>query len=128
MTAFIGRREFITLLGSAAAWPLAARAQQGERLRRIGVFVYLATDDPESSARLGVFRQGLQALGWTENRNLRIEIHRHVGDPDSIRAAAPELVRLVPEVILTYGPPRVSALPRETLPIPHVFPSAPYPL
>ena len=68
------RRDFITLLGgAAAAWPLAARAQQLGSVRRIGVFVYLADDDPESSARLGVFRQGLQALGWTENRNLRIE-------------------------------------------------------
>jgi putative tryptophan/tyrosine transport system substrate-binding protein len=73
------RREFITLMGGAAAagWPLAARAQQAERVRRIGVFVYLATDDPESSLRLGAFRQGLQALGWTENRNIRIEIHRY---------------------------------------------------
>src|SRR5260370_28758111 len=98
MTAFIGRREFITLLGSAAAWPLAAGAQQGERVRRIGVFVYLATDDPESSVRLGAFRQGLQALGWTENRNLRIEIHRYVGDPDGIRAAPAGLGRLLPDV------------------------------
>jgi hypothetical protein len=71
------RRKFIALLGGAAAgWPLAARAQQAERVRRIGVFVYLATDDPESSVRLGAFRQGLQALGWIENRNIRIEIHR----------------------------------------------------
>jgi putative ABC transport system substrate-binding protein len=115
------RREFITLLGGAAAWPLAARAQQGERMRRIGVFVYYAADDPESSARLGAFRQGLQALGWTENRNLRIEVHRYLGDPDRIRAAAAELVGLVPEVILTYGPAGVAALRRETRSIPIVF-------
>src|SRR5258707_2512542 len=116
------RREFISLLGgAAAAWPLAAGAQQGERLRRIGVFVYLATDDPESSVRLGAFRQGLQALGWTENRNLRIEIHRYVGDPDSIRAAAAELVRLVAEGILTYCPAGASALRREARAIPIVF-------
>src|SRR6266540_1731313 len=123
------RRDFITLLGgAAAAWPFAARAQQPERVRRIGVFVYLATDDPESSVRLGAFRQGLQALGWTENRNLRIEIHRYVGDPDSIRAAAAELVRLVPEVILTYGPAGVAALRRETRSIPIVFAQVTNPL
>jgi putative ABC transport system substrate-binding protein len=124
------RREFITLMGGAAAagWPLAARAQQAERVRRIGVFVYLATDDPESSLRLGAFRQGLQALGWTENRNIRIEIHRYLGDPDSIRAAAAELVGLVPEVILSYGPAGVAALRRETRSIPIVFAQVTNPL
>jgi putative tryptophan/tyrosine transport system substrate-binding protein len=122
------RRKFITLLGGAAAWPLAARAQQTERVRRIGVFVYLATDDPESSVRLGAFRQGLQALGWTENRNIRIEIHRYLGDPDSIRAAAAKLVGLVPEVILAYGPAGVAALRRETRSIPIVFAQVTNPL
>src|SRR5260370_32140400 len=112
----MNRREVIALLGggAAAAWPLAVRAQQPDRVRRIGVFVYLATDDPESSVRLGAFRQGLQALGWTENCNLRIEIHRYVGDPDGIRAAAAELVRLVPEGLLTYGPAGGSAPRPET--------------
>jgi putative ABC transport system substrate-binding protein len=116
------RRGLITLLGGAAvAWPLAARAQHVERVRRIGVFVYLAADDPEMSARLGTFRQSLQALGWTENRNLRIEIHQYGGDLDHIRAAAVELVGLVPDVILAYGPAGVAALRRETRSIPIVF-------
>ena len=123
------RREFITLVGSAAAaWPLAARAQQNEQIRRVGVFVYYAADDPESSARLGAFRRGLQALGWTENRNLRIDVHRYLGDPDRIRAAAAELVGLVPEVILTYGPAGVAALRRETRSIPIVFTQVTNPL
>ena len=123
------RRDFIPLLGGAvAAWPLAARAQQGDRMRRVGVFVYLAADDPEGSARLGAFRQGLQALGWTENRNLRIEVRRYLGDPDRIRAAAAELVGLVPEVILTYGPAGVAALRRETRSIPIVFTQVTNPL
>jgi putative tryptophan/tyrosine transport system substrate-binding protein len=122
------RREFITLLGGVASRPLAARAQQAERVRRIGGFVYLATDDPESSLRLVAFRQGLQALGWTENRNIRIEIHRYLGDPDKIRAAAAELVGLVPEVILSYGPAGVAALRRETRSIPIVFAQVTNPL
>ena len=75
MTAFIGRREFITLLGgAAAAWPLAARAQQPERMRRIGVLMNFAADDPEGQARLAAFLQGLQELGWTDGRNVRIDI------------------------------------------------------
>jgi putative tryptophan/tyrosine transport system substrate-binding protein len=123
------RREFITLLGgAAAAWPLTASAQQAERVRRIGVFAYYSADDPESSARLGAFRRGLQALGWTENRNLAIEVHRYFGDPDHIRAAAAELVGLMPEVILTYGPAGVAALRRETNSIPIVFTQVTNPL
>jgi putative ABC transport system substrate-binding protein len=124
----VKRRNFITLLGGAAVWPIAARAQQPERMRRIGVFVFLGTDDPEGSARLGAFRQGLQALGWTENRNLRIEIHQYFGDPDRIRAAAVKLVGLVPEVILSYGPAGVAALRRETRSIPIVFTQVTNPL
>jgi putative ABC transport system substrate-binding protein len=122
------RRGFITLLGGAAAWPVAARAQQPGGMRRIGVFVYLTADDPEGSARLGAFRRGLQALGWMENRNLRIEIHQYLGDPDRIRAAAAELVGIVPEVILAYGPAGVAALRRETRSIPIVFTQVTNPL
>ena len=72
MTAKMQRRTFITLLGGAAAWPLAARAQQSERMRRIAVLMNNAEDDPEGQARVAAFRQGLQALGWTEGKNLRI--------------------------------------------------------
>jgi hypothetical protein len=73
MTAFIGRREFITLLGSAAAWPLAARAQQPERVRRIGMLLGLREDDPDTQARLVALRAGLEKLGWAEGRNIRIQ-------------------------------------------------------
>ena len=77
------RREFITLLGGAAvAWPLAARAQQPERMRRIGVLTNLVADDPEAQARVGAFLQGLQQLGWTDGRNMRIEYRWGAGDAD----------------------------------------------
>jgi putative ABC transport system substrate-binding protein len=79
------RRAFITLVGSAAAWPLAARGQQAERVRRIGVLMNLAADDPESSARLTAFVQGLQELGWTDGRNVRIDTRWGAGDADRIR-------------------------------------------
>jgi putative ABC transport system substrate-binding protein len=116
------RREFITLLGGAAvAWPLVAGAQQSERVRRIGVLINLATDDPEMLVRLAAFWQGLAGLGWTEDRNLRTDIRRYAGDPDLIRAAAAEMVGLAPEVILVYGPPGLSALRRQTRTIPIVF-------
>ena len=123
------RREFITLLGgAAAAWPLATGAQQGERMRRIGVLINLAFDDPEIVARLAAFRRGLQELGWTEDRNVRIDVRRYAGDPDRIRAAAAELVGLAPEVILVYGPPGVEALRREARAIPIVFTQVSNPL
>ena len=78
------RREFITLLGgAAAAWPLAARAQQGERMRRIGVLMNLTADDPEGQARIAAFLQGLQQLGWTDGRNVRIDYRWAAGDPDA---------------------------------------------
>jgi putative ABC transport system substrate-binding protein len=118
----MNRREFITLLGGAAAvWPLAARAQQPSGMRSIGIFINLAPDDPEMLARLAAFRQGLLALGWTEGRDLRIDVRRYSGDVDGIRAAAAKMVRLTPEVILVYGPPGLVALRRETRTIPIVF-------
>ena len=102
------RREFITLLGSAAAaWPFAARAQQAERMRRIGVLLNLAADDPETGARRAAFLQGLQELGWSEGRNLRIDYRWGVGDSDRHRANAAELVALAPDVILAHGSPIV---------------------
>jgi putative tryptophan/tyrosine transport system substrate-binding protein len=87
------RREFIALLsGVAAAWPLAARAQQGERVRRIGVLMDATADDAESQARLGAFLQSLQSLGWTDGRNVRIDIRWSAGNADDIRKYAMELV------------------------------------
>ena len=91
------RREFITLLGGgAAAWPLTARAQQRERVRRIGLLINLAADDPESQARRAAFQQGLQQLGWTDGRNLRIDYRWAAGDHDRHRISAAELVALAP--------------------------------
>jgi putative tryptophan/tyrosine transport system substrate-binding protein len=94
------RREFITLLGgAAAAWPLAARAQQPERVRRIGVLMSLAADDPESQARHAAFLQGLQEWGWTVGRNVQIDYRFGAGDAERIRRYAAELVALAPDVI-----------------------------
>jgi putative ABC transport system substrate-binding protein len=94
------RREFIALLGGAAAWPLAARAQQGERMRRIGVLMNTAADEAESQARLAAFMQGLQEAGWAVGRNLRIDYRWSQGDIARLRKDATELVALGPEVIL----------------------------
>src|SRR5262249_17189374 len=95
------RREFITLLGgAAAAWPLAARAQEGERMRRIGVLMNLAADDPEGQVRIDAFLQGLQQFGWTVGRNLQVDTHWAAADADLFRRYATELVRAAPDVIL----------------------------
>ena len=118
----IARREFITLLGSAAAaWPLAARAQQPERMRRIGVLLSTAADDPESSARTASFLQGLQQLGWIEGRNLRIDIRWAAGDAELYRKYAAELVALAPDIILASSSPTVAALQAATRTVPIVF-------
>jgi putative tryptophan/tyrosine transport system substrate-binding protein len=92
------RREFIMLLGGAAAWPLTARAQQGERVRRVGVLVNLTADDPEASARVTALAQGLQQLGWTVGRNIRIDYRWDAMDADRSRRHAAELVALQPSV------------------------------
>src|SRR5262249_39900186 len=114
----IKRREFITLLGgAAAAWPLAARAQQGERMRRIGVLQPFAKDSPES-ARVAAFLQELQRLGWADGRNLQIEYRWETSD---LRKAAMELVALSPDVILVSSTPAVSAMQTATQTIPVVF-------
>ena len=95
------RREFITLLGGAAAgWPLATRAQQGERMRRIGVLSNIAEDDPQMKARFGAFRQGLEKLGWSEGRNVRIDTRFGAADAEQMQARAKELLALQPDVIL----------------------------
>src|SRR5215475_1240677 len=105
MTVNIGRRELLAALGGAAvAWPLAARAQQPrEPIRRIGVLLTGAADDPESLARVGAFLQGLQELGWTDGRNVRIEYRWGSADAERIRKSAAELVALAPDVIVVSG-------------------------
>jgi DNA-binding LacI/PurR family transcriptional regulator len=113
------RREFISLLGgAAAAWPLAARAQQGERMRRIGVLMPLAADDPEAQTRVAAFAQGLQQLGWTIGRNVRVDTRWAVGDSERIRRYAAELVALAPDAILAVGSATVAPLQRATRTIP----------
>src|SRR6516164_10272054 len=97
------RRQFITLLGGAAAWPLAARAQQGERVRRIGVFMNTAADDPAGQARLLAFAQTLAQSDWTDGRNVRMDIRWGAGDAEHIRRYAAELVALAPDVIMASG-------------------------
>src|SRR5262245_5810473 len=118
------RRAFITLLGGAAAWPLAARAQQAERVRRIGVLMTSAADDPESLARVGAFLQGLQELGWTDGRNVRLEYRWGSGDAERIRKYAAELVALAPDVILVSGTSGLVPLHRETRTLSIVFVNA----
>ncbi|MFL6973594.1 MAG: ABC transporter substrate-binding protein [Xanthobacteraceae bacterium] len=115
------RREFIVLIGSATAWPLGARAQQRERVRRIGVLNSLAADDPEGQARLKAFQQGLQQLGWTDGRNVQIDVRWPAGNPDRIRSYAAELVALAPDVILATGAATVEPLLHVTRAVPIVF-------
>ena len=122
------RRDFITLLGGAAAWPLAARAQQPERMRRIGVLTPFAADDAESMARIAAFLQGLGDLGWAVGRNVRIDYRWSAGDPDRIRKDAMELVALAPDVILATGTPVTSALQQASLNVPIVFAQVPDPV
>ena len=123
------RREFITLLGgAAAAWPLAARAQQSEQTRRIGVLTNLVADDPEAQARVGAFLQGLQELGWAVGRNMRIEYRWGAGDADRTRGYAAELVALAPDVILTSGASALAPLLQATRSVPVVFAQVPDPV
>jgi putative tryptophan/tyrosine transport system substrate-binding protein len=117
----IRRRDFITLLGGAAAWPLRSHAQQSERVRRIGVLIPLAADDPQSQRRLTAFVQGLQELGWTDGRNIRIETRWTAGDTDRMRRHAAELVSLTPDVILASGGTVVGALLEASRTTPIVF-------
>jgi len=122
------RRECITLLGGAAAWPLAAHAQQGERMRRIGVLMGLAADDAEGQARIAAFVQALQGLGWSNGRNVRIDIRRGAGDAERSRSYAAELVALTPDVILASGGTVVGPLLQATRTIPIVFTQTPDPV
>jgi len=116
------RREFITLLGGAAvAWPLTARAQQGERLRRIGVLTPFASDDPAEQTNVLAFEQALAQLGWIDGRNARIDIHWGAGDPERIRRYAAELVALAPGVILAVASATTGPLLQATHTVPVVF-------
>jgi putative ABC transport system substrate-binding protein len=122
------RREFITLLGGAAvAWPLAARAQQGDQMRRIGVLSALA-DDAVAQARNAAFLQGLQQLGWTVGRNVRIDYRWSAGNADDTRRYATELVALAPDVILATGVSAVGPLQQVTRAVPIVFAAVPDPV
>jgi putative ABC transport system substrate-binding protein len=115
------RRTFIGGLGSAAAWPVVVRAQQGDRLRRIGVLMGGNENDPEPKARLSAFTQGLADLGWTDGRNVRMDLRWGGGDTNRMRALAQELVGLQPDIIVTNSTPATAALQRETQTIPTVF-------
>jgi putative tryptophan/tyrosine transport system substrate-binding protein len=115
------RREFIAGLGGAVAWPMTARAQQGDRVRRIGVLIGFFENDPEAKAYLYTFTQGLADLGWIDGRNLRLDVRWAGGSVDLARTYAQELVALQPDVILSDSTPQTAALQRETQTIPIVF-------
>jgi putative ABC transport system substrate-binding protein len=118
MSICLRRRDFIAGLGSAAAWPLAARAQQGDRVRRIGVLMSLDESDPEQERRLSAFMHALANLGWTDGRNMRMDLRWAGDNSNRIRALAQELVGLQPEIIVTYGTPATVAVQRETRTVP----------
>jgi len=117
------RREFITLIGGAAAWPLAARAQQGERMRRIGILLPAAADDAGFQAPFGAFLQALALLGWTIGRNVRIDTRWATTNAAEIRRHVAELVALAPDVILASGTSTVGPLQQATRTVPIVFPN-----
>jgi putative ABC transport system substrate-binding protein len=130
-TVCVGRRAFLSLLGGAtatSAWPLAARAQQPERMRRIGVLLPAAADDPEYQARVGAFLQALAQSGWTIGRNLRIDTRWAAGKPDAIHRYAAELAALAPDIILAVGSATAGQLLRATRAAPIVFVLVPDPV
>jgi putative tryptophan/tyrosine transport system substrate-binding protein len=124
----VRRREFISLLGGAAGWPLAARAQQGGRMRRIGVLLGLAPGDPLDQARFATFAQGLQQSGWTIGRNVQIDTRSSAGNGDDARRYATELVALTPDVILASGNSAAAPLLQATRTVPIVFVIVPDPV
>ena len=115
------RREFITFFGGAAAWPLTARAQQGGRMRRIGVLMPFDENDPVGKTALSAFTQALADLGWADGRNVRMDLRWFGDDTNRIRASAQELVGLQPDIIVTAGAVVTAAVQRETRTIPIVF-------
>jgi putative tryptophan/tyrosine transport system substrate-binding protein len=128
MASHIERRNFLATLGGAAAWPVVARAQPGERMRRIGVLMPFVAGDPEAQARSTVFAQTLQQLGWTVGRNLQIDYRFAGGEADSVRQYAAELVALTPDVIMTVGNLTVAPMQQATRTIPIVFTNVPDPV
>src|SRR5262244_3093963 len=124
MSVNMKRRDFITLLGGAAVWPLAARAQQSDRVRRIGVLLPTNADDVNYQAWLGAFHQGLAKSGWIIGRNVRIDTHWAGNKADEVRRRAAELVALAPDVILAHGASALRPLLETTRTVPIVFPVA----
>src|SRR5262245_23255205 len=122
------RREFITLLGGATAWPIAARGQQGERMRQIGVLTGSRAEDPDNKARTVAFEQALERLGWTPDRNVRIDYRFAGGDAATSRKQAEELVALAPDVIVSSGSFSTGHLLQVTRTVPVVFAIAPDPV
>jgi putative ABC transport system substrate-binding protein len=122
------RRAFITLLGGAAGWPFAAGAQQREKMRRIGVLMNLAADDPESQRRMTAFVQGLQQLGWTDGRDVQIDARWSAGEPERLRKNAAEIVALAPDVIVAEGSASLAPLLQITRAISVVFTIVPDPV
>jgi putative ABC transport system substrate-binding protein len=122
MRVTIGRRELLVALGgTAAAWPLAARAQQRERIRRIGVLIHFSESQPAGQRYVAAFRQGLKELGWTDGGNVRIDVRWIAGNPEHLRPYAAELVALAPDVILASYTPAVLALQQTSRSVPIVF-------
>jgi putative ABC transport system substrate-binding protein len=117
----VRRRQFLTLLGGAAAWPFAARAEQPERVRRIGVLMAYAESDREGQAWIAAFREGLQKIGWAEGRNTRIELRWAADDVETMQRFAKELVAQQPDLILTQNTPTTAAMLRQTRSIPIIF-------
>src|SRR5262249_37701513 len=128
MTLIIDRRQFAAALGSAAAWPIAARGQQSERMRRIGILLPGVADDAEYQARVGAFLQALGLFGWTIGRNMRIDTRWSGANAADIRKLATELVALAPDVILAHGASAVAAVLQATRTVPIVFPVVPDPV
>ena len=114
------RRDFISIFGSAAAWPLAARAKQAERVQRITALMSMTVDDPEAQPRVAAFESGLRELGWLDGRNLQIE-YRWVSDGDLLRRIAAELARMPPDLILATSTPVMAALQEQGLSVPIMF-------
>src|SRR5262249_30085493 len=112
------RREFISLLGGVAAWPLAARAQQADRMRRDDVLMAYAESDPEGQALVAAFREGLQKFGWTESRNIRIDTRWAADDVELMQRFAREIVELRPDLVLTQNTPTTAAMLQQTRSIP----------
>jgi hypothetical protein len=124
---YVKRREFITLIGAAAAWPLAARAQPGERMRRVGVLMSTPSDDPESQARLAVFVKALEELGWTDGRNVQFDVRFGTRAATTGQHAA-EMVALAPDVVLAQGSGAAGPLLQVTHTVPIVFVIVPDPV